>query len=51
MLLQCWKMPNLVSEYKTIFLGKRGTSQKVPLYTEVSHEIVLKSVKSLDSIF
>ena len=52
-LVQGFKMPNLVDEYKTIFLGKwdkRWKSLKFSSYIWVFSKFVLKSVKSLNRI-
>ena len=52
-LVQGFKMPILVDEYKIIFLGKRGkrwNSPKTFLYIWVSYKFVSKSEKSLNRI-
>ena len=52
-MIEGFKMPNLVNEYKTIFLDKRGkpwNSSKTFSYILVSYKFVLKPVKGLNPI-
>ena len=52
-MVQGFKMPNLVDEYKTIFLGKRSKRWNCPKifsYIRVFYKFVLKSFQSLNRI-
>ena len=53
-LLQRFKIPNLLDEFKTIFLGKRcwlWIYQKLSSHIGIPYKLVLESVKSLNQIF
>ena len=50
-LVEGFIMPNVVDEYKTIFLGKRVKPWKLCSYIGVSYRFVLKSAKDQNGIF